>query len=611
MWLKDKKEIALIIRALKIINEMMPKYFWCIIIRAFVCAVSPFFKLYFSGKIIDIIIYKKSPKEIIRYVLILVIVTFICEMINQYLWGRIRTNQLIFDSWEELYLNRKGFEIDYNQVEDPDIRLLRQKIIDNRNFGGLKKLMMSVMYLLNNFFVLCISIVMLPRLVFAGSKQVVENSSALCLFTFLLTISVIIVLVITILVTKKGIKNKIKLASEISEIQKYSNYYMDEYLDDSKVGKDVRIYSQNRLIFSELSSAMKKYNSVMKNVHKNDWTYYMKNEISICLLKAVAYIYIGIKAMAGIIGAGSIVEFSGIISRFIMAISYITSGITEVFLNNKYLEDFFNYIDLSSHMNKGTKRLKDFKYLKFENVSFKYPNSEIFAIKDINVNLNLGEKVAVVGVNGSGKTTFVKLLCRLYDATDGKIYLDSEEIKNIAYSQYLSLFSIVFQDFRLFSFSIANNVSSSETYDEKLVWKALKKSSMQDRIEQMNNGINTSVFKDLDLGGIEISVGESQKIAIARALYKDSSIMIFDEPTAALDPISEAEIYDMINRATENKLVVFISHRLSSCKFCDRIIVFDKGKIVQIGTHKELLADKGGKYFELWNAQAKYYIEKK
>ena len=255
------------------------------------------------------------------------------------------------------------------------------------------------------------------------------------------------------------------------------------------------------------------------------------------------------------------------------------------------------------------KRDDDQYEIEFRNVSFKYPGTDIYALKDVSIKMKIGERLAIVGMNGSGKTTFIKLLCRLYDPDEGEILLNGIDIKKYNYEEYMRLFSIVFQDFKIFSFSLGQNVAASADYDEKYVEDVLDKVGFQKRLDNMPKGVQTPLYKDFDEGGVEISGGEAQKIALARALYRDAPIIILDEPTAALDPISEFEIYSKFNEIVGTKTAFYISHRLSSCRFCNEIAVFHKGRIVQKGSHEDLLKDVKGKYYELWNSQAQYYNE--
>ena len=243
----------------------------------------------------------------------------------------------------------------------------------------------------------------------------------------------------------------------------------------------------------------------------------------------------------------------------------------------------------------------------FQNVSFRYPDSDAYALRDVNLRLCAGEKTVIVGENGSGKTTLVKLLCRLYRPASGSILLNGRDIWDYDYGEYMGYLAAVFQDFSLFAFSLAENVAGSREYEGERVLAALEKVGLSGLVAGYPKGISQPLFHDFDEEGVDISGGEAQKLAIARAVYKDAGIMVLDEPTAALDPYAEHEIYENFGKLAEGKTVLFVSHRMSSCRMCDRIVVMEAGEAVQTGTHEELLADGDGKYSQLWNAQAKYY----
>ena len=239
-------------------------------------------------------------------------------------------------------------------------------------------------------------------------------------------------------------------------------------------------------------------------------------------------------------------------------------------------------------------------------MSFRYPNQDQWSLRHVTCRLPKGQKLAVVGPNGAGKTTFIKLLCRLYDPTEGEILLNGIDIRKYDYGEYLSLLSVVFQDFRIFSMKLGENVAASVDYNSQRVWECLEKAGMRERVERMPDGLETGLFQQKE-DGIELSGGEGQKLAIARALYKDAPVVVLDEPTAALDPVSEYEIYSRFGRLVEGKTSVYISHRMSSCRFCDVVFVFDGGTIVQQGSHEALLDQEEGLYAQLWRAQAQYY----
>ena len=321
------------------------------------------------------------------------------------------------------------------------------------------------------------------------------------------------------------------------------------------------------------------------------------------------YLFIGIKGLLGLFSIGSLVLYCGSFMQIINGIMMMANTFGKLQEIIPLAKCYFEILDTKDDMEYGEKEidLTDKFEIEFKNVSFKYPNTDTYALQNVNLKIKNGEHLAVVGRNGSGKTTFIKLMCRLYDVTDGEILINGINIKEYSKESIISLYSVVFQDFKIFSTTLAQNISTNEEYDKERLYDALDKANIKDRVLKMENKECTYLYKDLDKAGVEISGGEAQKLALARALYKDAPIVILDEPTAALDPIAEHEIYNRFNSFVENKTAIYISHRLSSCVFCDKIAVFDKSKLVESGTHQELLT-AGEKYFELWNAQAKYYI---
>lgn len=353
----------------------------------------------------------------------------------------------------------------------------------------------------------------------------------------------------------------------------------------------------------------------------------IQNQYSICsnILSAVMnillFIFVAAKAFIGVFGIGNFILYQNTVSRFVDAVSSLASEIGKLRYNNVYLEELYAYLDLPNDMYKGTlaveKRDDNDYEIEFRDVSFKYPRTETWVLRHVSMKFKIGDKLAIVGENGSGKTTFIKLLCRLYDPTEGKILLNGIDITRYRYDEYMALFSVVFQDFTLFAFPLGEVVAADHTYDPAKVRDCLIRAGMGDKLAYLDNDLRATekdalkraIGRDYDREGIDFSGGEMQKIALARALYKDAPFVILDEPTAALDPIAEAAVYENFNELVKDKTAVFISHRLSSCRFCDHIAVFDHGQMIQHGSHDELLADERNKYYELWHAQAQYYTE--
>lgn len=243
----------------------------------------------------------------------------------------------------------------------------------------------------------------------------------------------------------------------------------------------------------------------------------------------------------------------------------------------------------------------------FHDVSFKYPKTERMILEHINLTIRHGETLSVVGVNGAGKTTFVKLLCRFYEPTEGEIYVNGVPAHDIPLNEYYGLLSVVFQDFNLFQFKVSENIILGMEYDEMHLNETIRKCGLEHRIKTLPQGVNTYIHKTFDPDGIELSGGEGQKIAIARAVYRNTPIVIFDEPTSALDPLAEYDIYRNFHDLAENRTAIYISHRLSSTRFTDKTAVFSNGTIAEYGTHDELMQIKNGIYRGMFEVQAKYY----
>ncbi|MCM1304706.1 MAG: ABC transporter ATP-binding protein/permease [Lachnospiraceae bacterium] len=332
------------------------------------------------------------------------------------------------------------------------------------------------------------------------------------------------------------------------------------------------------------------------------------------LSTAGAYFLIAWLALTDGVPVGTVILFAGCLANLFEAVVALAVRFQELALAARKQVSILELLSLSDEMYKGSlpmEKRSDGQYtIEFRNVSFRYPGSEDYALRNFSLKLNVGEKLAIVGRNGSGKTTMIKLLCRLYDPDEGEILVNGVNIRKFRQEEYVKLFSVVFQDFQLFSLALAENVAASAEYEEKRVERCLEDVGFGERLAKLkkeNEGIRTYLYQDYVDSGVEISGGEAQKIAIARAIYRESPFVLLDEPTAALDPLAEAEIYANFDKIAGEKTAVYISHRLSSCRFCKKIAVFDKGRLVQLGSHEELLAEEDGTYARLWNAQAQYY----
>ena len=386
-----------------------------------------------------------------------------------------------------------------------------------------------------------------------------------------------------------------------------------DYIGHYSSGKDIRVY--------DMSDSLLKFNTdIVLEYHRNHtkltWRQAALKAADAALshmLKICVYLILLYAALTGQITVGSIARYVSCVMLLLTAASEAVANVQRAMVNHAYLKRYFSYLDIPNPMYQGSltveKRDDNEYYVEFRDVSFRYPNTESYALRHVDLKFKIGEKLAIVGRNSSGKTTFIKLMCRLYDPTEGEILLNGVDIRKYDYDEYMSIFSVVFQDFRLFGFRLGENVAACPSYDRERAARCLEQAGFRQRLAAMPDGTDSFLFKEFDGSGIEISGGEAQKIALARALYKDAPFLILDEPTSALDPVSEYEVYSSFNEIAGDKTAIYISHRLASCRFCDKIAVFDGGRIVQTGSHGTLIADEGGIYHALWHAQAQYYTE--
>ena len=330
------------------------------------------------------------------------------------------------------------------------------------------------------------------------------------------------------------------------------------------------------------------------------------------IIAVAAYLFIVGSAVTGDISVGEVLLFVGAVHGMVNGFYSVSEVMHGLLDQCTRIQSTLDFMEMPQVMEKGTlpveKRLDNEYEIEFKNVSFKYPGSENYALKNFNMNLRIGQKLAVVGLNGSGKTTMIKLLCRLYDPTEGEITLNGIDVRKYDINEYRDIFSVVFQDFKLLSLTIAQNLTCGKDRDDEHMNEVLGLVGLGERMKTMESGLDTYIYNDFEKG-VEISGGEAQKIALARAVYKNAPFILLDEPTSALDPIAEYEIYKDFNEITTDKTAIYISHRLASCRFCHDIAVFHEGSLIQRGNHDELLSDTSGKYHELWHAQAQYYNE--
>lgn len=603
------ENIILIKRALSIISELTPNSININVIKAAIDALTPYVAICMSALIIDELTGERAPAVLIRYVLITTGGTLFLHIISAILQQKITIMNRVFHQEFKKYLNNIKLNLDYDKMEEPKYNELHSRIVGSMFMtnGGITSVVGLISSLVTSS-IACITAVIIITRVFAKTNGEANRISSFGIGV-LYAITIIGCIVVTVRNSRKESKEEFGLYQNCAT-NRYIDYYHFNYMEDDKAAKDIHIFNQKNLIISEIrDKARKPWMNILISRSRLVQKYFGSNTIISTFIGGFTYVVIGVRALKGYISLGNVSQSYSSIVILISSIQTLFVSISQIVSNNEYLKVLYEYIDLAGVSSRGEIIPKEQSgwTIEFHNVSFKYPSSDEYAIKNVSFRITSNSQTAIVGVNGSGKTTMIKLLCGFYKPQEGYITLNGIKIEDYDRDAYLELFSVVFQDFKIFAFPIGENVAASVQYDEKRVWNALKTAGLDKKTESLPKQLNHYIYKNVDVEGTDISGGEEQKLAIARAFYKDAPFIIFDEPTAALDPVAEAEIYTKFNQIVGNKAAVFISHRLSSCRFCERIFVFDNGEIVQRGTHDELLQNNNGKYFELWNAQARYY----
>ncbi|MCH5321525.1 MAG: ABC transporter ATP-binding protein, partial [Eubacterium sp.] len=573
--------------------------------------VMPFINIWFTSKIIDLLDIEAKMSNLALYIGLAVGVNLVLFFLNYFLSDMYYMYRSLMYNKELQNIATKLYRIEYKKLEDSDFKGLIHKHSEaqDRVFSSFVQFSWMMRDFVSGMITLIISVVIIVPLLKIGFKE--TGNTYFEKPVFLLTIfgAIAVMTVVILIVASRMNKAWFKASDEYSRLDRIFYYFLNMF-SDYKTGKEIRLYKEQNLIENTATDKiLTDGERILRKASLNT----AKSSSFVAILGAIVgfgiYLFIGVKGLYGLFGIGSLVLYCGSFMQIINGIMKmaVTFGKTEEMV--PLVTYYFDIMNTNDDMTYGneTLDLSDKFEIEFKNVSFKYPSSESYALKNINIKINDGAHLAVVGRNGSGKTTFIKLLCRLYDATDGEILINGISIKEYTKESLMALYSVVFQDFKIFSTTLAQNISAGEEYDNDRLFEALDKANIKDRVLDMEDKEQTYLYKDLEKSGIEISGGEAQKLALSRALYKDSPIVILDEPTAALDPLAENEIYSRFNSFVQNKTAIYISHRLSSCAFCDSIAVFDKAELVEIGTHSQLI-NRDGKYADLWNAQAKYYI---
>ncbi len=603
-------------KVLNLTHKIVPGYITFVFIVKLIAAGQPFVSIYFSSLILDGLFRLDSFESIFKNVIIMICLDSVLVLIR---WGLELVNWVkkheLTQKINKMLVD-KTMDLDFDILEKHETLDMYKKAKDGMTAGGDIRLFIdNLAGLIEKIATIVYSLVLIIPLFIPRAVSETGTLSGVGFFLnkwYSFSIMVI-VLAVHVFMSYKTNKKASQLQMEFFEknvsYNRYFTYWFNLIFDYS-IGKYIRLYKMQKLMTKRVQETNDRLEAEGNAWINKDVKVSIVPVFSQCFMQLASYIYVGLKAVFGLITTGKCIMYVSSYTKLVESITGISANFVSLKMESQYLSFFYDYMKIQNKRYDGTipteKRDDNVYEIEFRDVSFKYANADTWALRHVNQKITLGTKNAVVGKNGAGKTTFIKLLCRLYEPTEGQILLNGVDIRYYDNEEYAKLFAIVFQDFNLFSFPIGENVSGSNEYDCERAKKCLEDAGFGERLSKMEKGLDTPLYQYDDEDGVEISGGEAQKIAIARSLYKDAPFVIMDEPTSALDPVAEYEIYQRFDQMVEGKTSIYISHRMSSCRFCDNIIVFDEGKIIEQGSHDKLMSN-GGLYSELWNAQAQYY----
>ncbi len=617
-----REALAYTLRGVAIWWKVDPKMFAAYAAKPAVTALAPYVPLYFTARLVNAIAGGGEAEQIWLLLAILLVSSAAAGLLRAAAscWYETVDSGQLWTSYNRIFF-KKLLSMDFCDVDDPKAQALLTQIRQNSNWSGwgMTKLFWYLDLLTESAFrilgavALSVSLFTLP----------VPQGSPLTWLNHPLCLAGMLALLILSVVTSSALSNKGNAywsnCDGTAGNRAFHFFYFIGFAERSR-NADIRTYAQDGYLETGARAEMNSEtsfgpNSLIGRAARGLMGFYAGASQGISqAFTGVIYLFAGLKALGGAFGVGSVAQYVGALAGLAQGTTRLLVTLGELRANAEFLKPIYQLLDTPNNMYQGsltTEKRSDRKYeIEFKDVSFKYPGTDTWALRHVSMKFDVGERLAVVGENGSGKTTFIKLLCRLYDPTEGEILLNGIDIRKYQYDNYLALFSVVFQDFQLLAQPLGQNVAASIDYDRERASQCLERAGFGQRLAELPKGLDTCLYRDFEDDGVEISGGEAQKIALARVLYQDAPFIVLDEPTAALDPEAEAEVYTKFNDIVEDKTAIYISHRLSSCRFCDEIAVFDRGQVVQQGTHDGLLADSGGKYQTLWDAQAQYYQKK-
>ena len=605
--MKMKERFHAICRFLTMVSQGNPRVLFWLLGSAFAAATLPYLSLFFSARILNLLLAKSYRACLYT------VVVFLLTQYGLGLFEKICRQYL--DGQKELCLARteqkitaKALELEFEKFEKTEtMDAIRRTNVSSMGSGNVGDQLIVIHTLITSLLSVLYALFFLLRLfLLSDSSRNNFFTSSFSMLALLLLCGV--QLALSSRINRRSTQKKIELNQGNDHSNSVANYLVNVMLEERRAD-DIRIGHLDHFLDVQFGKAMEHFLPMYLDFARFSAITDGKNALLSLLSNFAAYLVIGARALYGVLPIGDVLLYAGSVTRAMSDLQTFLATGSEFDYINSYLSTYEDFIAQPSMAYDGTlpiEKRDDGQYeFAFHDVSFSYPGTNIPVLEHVTLSFAVGEKTALVGRNGAGKTTLIKLLCRLYEPTSGYITLNGIDIRKYSYKEYTQAFSVVFQDFHLFSLPLDENIAAGTEIDEAALQSSLAKVGLTDRVQQLPQGVRTRLYNN-NGSGVDLSGGEAQRTAIARALYKDAPFVILDEPTAALDPIAEAEIYEQFSQMTAGKTAVYISHRMSSCKFCDRIIVLDHGRIAEDGTHDTLLANHGI-YANLYETQAQYY----
>lgn len=589
------KNIKVCFKFLKITFMIYKPYYFFLLIVAIITSSQVLFNVYSVKVLMDALTTNNYDHSLLVGGII-VLINLLFHLFSKY---QIFA-QSIFDvkmiNRIHFYINKKMVSIPYQNLENPEFLDLKERAlfaIYNQN---------SVYMFIND------------------AKNILQNGVTLIsIFIILVQFDWLILLVLVVSVALSALMNflsarrKIHFYLELLPINRRF-FYMMSIVSNTSAAKDFRLYDMDELILDKYNKYIEETIRFFKKIERSDALFTILSNCINYICSAASYLLVALKVIALKLGIANFSFYSASAIQFGTTFRTLLDSVVDFQTAIAYVEPLVQILDIQDEKDEANciPLEEEIDSIRFDHVSFHYPRCEELVLDDISFSIKNGEKISIVGLNGAGKTTIVKLITRLYKPTKGTIYLNGKDINTYQYDDYIKQIAAVFQDYRLFAYSIKDNISSNscktEEENERLL-EAIKNVGLNEKIDSLPDGVDSLYSKKYDENGIELSGGETQKIAIARAIYKNSSLIILDEPTSALDPLAEADIYMNFNKLVKTKTAIYISHRMSSSVFCDKILLIEKGKVVAFLPHIELMKDKEGLYYKMFNSQAKNYAK--